>query len=800
MVIDNLGKNLKRLYKHMTGSTVEYSLKPYYGKLLKIKNREAQLKPKTDRQLRDLSKELAVQVREGLSLDGLLVTAYALVSVAIERVLKIHPFDTQIIGGIVIHQGKIAEMQTGEGKTLTALFPAYLNALAGNGVHVLTFNDYLARRDAGWMGPVFQYLGLTTGYVQEGMNIRDRKQTYLSDITYLTANEAGFDFLRDSLAYNKNNRVHRRFNYAIIDEADSILIDEARIPLIIAAASDDYLRDTFRSTEIARKLEKGVDFEFDEYSRNFFLTEMGMKRAEELLNCGNLYDLENGMLLTKLNCAIHAEYLFVRDIDYIVRNNKIELVDEFTGRIADKRRWPDGLQAALEAKENITINSEGKILNSIALQHFIRKYPKIGGMTATAESSGEEFKEFYNLDVVVIPPNRPCIREDHPDRLYKTKEAKYKAAFEEIVQVHETRRPILVGTGSVRESEKLSEDLRKNGIACSILNAKNDEYEAGIVASAGKLDAVTISTNMAGRGTDIRLGGDDQNEKKRVATLGGLYVIGLNRHESKRIDNQLRGRAGRQGDPGSSRFFISMEDDIFIKYRLNDLLPAKMMHYDQKGEIENKIIKGEIERIQRIVEGQNLEIKKTIYKYNFLIETQREMLFSNREDAFLGESSTEFYQFNCPIHFDQLLVEIGRRKLSEVCKLISLFFIDKAWFQYLDELSHIREGIHLRSLGQQDPLFEFNKLIIERFDNLHGEMESNMMRKFKSIDIGKEIDVGGMGLKAPSSTWTYLINNDPFQDMAAINFAASIGLSAGVVITWPLMLIFPLLKRLRKRR
>jgi preprotein translocase subunit SecA len=800
MITNIFSRNLKRLHRRINGSTLEYNLKPCYGRLIEIKKREAELKIKIDHQLKELSKKLAVQARKGLSLDHLLVDAYALVSVVIERVLKLNPFDTQLIGAIVIHQGKIAEMQTGEGKTLTAVFPSYLNALTGNGVHILTFNDYLARRDAKWMGPVYEFLGLKTGYIQEGMSIQDRKQAYSSDITYLTANEAGFDFLRDSLSYNSDDRVHRRFNFAIIDEADSILIDEARIPLIIAAASDDYIRDTFHMTEIARKLEKSVDFEFDEYSRNFSLTELGIRRVETLLNCGNLYEPGNIKLLTELNCAIHAEFLFGRDIDYIVRKNKIELVDEFTGRIADKRRWPDGLQAALEAKENINIQSKGTILNSITLQHFIGKYPKISGMTATAESSEEEFKEFYNLDIVVIPPNRPRIREDHPDKLFKNKEAKYKALLEEIIQVHKTKRPLLVGTGSVQESEMLSEDLRKNGINCAVLNAKNDEYEAGIVALAGKLNAVTISTNMAGRGTDIRLGGADENEKKQVKALGGLYVIGTNRHESKRIDNQLRGRAGRQGDPGSSRFFISMEDDIFIKYRLIDLLPVKMLQEDQHGEIENRIIKREIERIQRIVEGQNLEIKKTLYKYSILIEQQREITFLNRDDILLSDFLTKFYPSHCPVQFNQLLADIGRDKLLEICRFISLYFIDKTWSQYLDEIANIREGIHLRRLGHQDPLFEFHKLVIEIFDNLRIDMESSMIQKFNSIDSNKNIDISSMGLKAPSSTWTYLINDDPFENMSAINFAASIGLSVGVLLTWPLMLIFPLLKWFRKRR
>ena len=803
MIFDNLSRNLKRFHRRINGSTTEYNLKPYYEKLIEIKKYEEQLKKKTDHQLKGLSKKLAIQAKDGQPLDQLLFETYALVSATIKRVLKLNPFDTQLIGAIVMHQGKIAEMPTGEGKTLTAIFPAFLNSLTGDGVHILTFNDYLARRDAQWMGPVYEFLGLKIGYVQEGMSIYDRKQAYSADITYLTAKEAGFDFLRDSLIYNRDARVHRNFNYAIIDEADSILIDEARIPLVIASASDDYIKDTFRMAEIARKLDETVDLEFDEYSRNFFFTDTGLKRIESILNCDNLYDPENINLLTQLNCAIHAEFLFKKEIDYIVRDYKIELVDEFTGRVADRRRWPDGLQAALEAKENISAQSRGNILNSITLQHFIGKYSKISGMTATAESAEEEFKEFYGLYIVVIPSNRPCIRKDHPDRLFKNREAKSKAVIKEIILVHKTGRPVLVGTASVEESEMLSENLQKKGIKCVVLNAKNDEYEAGIIAQAGKLGAVTISTNMAGRGTDIRLGGDDSKEKIEVSDLGGLYVIGTNRHESKRIDNQLRGRAGRQGDPGSSHFFISIEDELFKKYRLNDLLPVKILKDNQQDEIENRIIKREVERIQRIVEGQNLEIKKTLYKYSSLIEKQREAIFQTRDNILSDDSATDFYQSYCPDKFDQLHENLGSKKLTETCRFISLYFIDKTWVQYLAEIADIREGIHLTRLGYQDPLFEFLKIVVEMFDNLQSDMESGMINRFNSLNISSSnVDMDSLGLKAPSSTWTYLINDDPFENMFATNFAGSMGLSTGWSFfwLWPLLLIFPLLRRFMKKK
>lgn len=802
MKISNISKNLKRLHGRINGSRTEYNLTPYYEKIAEIKKYEERLKTKTDHQLKELSIELAAQAQKGVSIDQLLFEAYAHVNETIKRVLKLNPFDTQFIGAIVMHQGKIVEMPTGEGKTLTAVFPAYLNALTGDGVHILTFNDYLARRDAQWMSPVYELLGLKTGYVQEGMSMSDRKQAYSADITYLTAKEAGFDFLRDSLSYNCDDVVQRILHFAIIDEVDSILIDEARIPLVIASASDDYIKDTFRMAEIAKKLEKNVDLEFDEYSRNFCFTDTGLQRIESILNCDNLYDHENINLLTQLNCAVHAEFLFRKNVDYILRNNKIELVDEFTGRVADKRRWPDGLQAALEAKENINIQSKGKVLNSITLQHFIGKYCKICGMTATALSDEQEFRQFYDLDIVVIPPNKPCIRKDNTDRLFKSKEIKNRAVIGEIVRTHKSQRPVLVGTASVEESEMLSNRLRKNGFECVVLNAKNDEYEAGIIANAGKLGAITISTNMAGRGTDIRLGGVDGNEKKRVAELGGLYVIGTNRHESRRIDNQLRGRAGRQGDPGLSCFFISMEDDIFTKYRLTDLLPLKVFTENHDDEIENNFIKKEAERIQRIVEGQNLEIKETLFKYSFLIEKQRRMIFENRKKTLSGDSPTHFYQTNCPVQYDQLQKRIGSRRLTEICRFISLHYIDKAWSQYLDEIAEIRESIHLTKLGYQDPLFEFFKIAIEMFDNLQTDIESGMINKFNELNSsGSNIDMDSLGLKAPSSTWTYLINDDPFENMLATNFAGSMGLSIGWSFfwLWPLLLLFSLLKWFRNK-
>ena len=806
MKSNNPVTTLLRLYNRINGSKTEYNLKPYYEKIIEIKKHEVLFNRQNDACLRQTAQKLCDLDRTcpGSSLNQHMFETYALVMAAIKRVLQLNPFDTQLIGGIVMHQSRIAEMPTGEGKTLTALFPAILNALTGKGVHILTFNDYLARRDCQWMGPVYEYLGLKADYVNEEMSTYYRKKAYAADITYLTAKEAGFDFLRDSLTYSSDDCVQRNLNYAIIDEADSILIDEARIPLVIASASDNHIEDSFRIAGMVKKLDKNIDLEFDEHSRNIFFTDAGIKKVERLLECNNLYDQENLNLLTRLNCALHAELLFKKDVDYIVIDNKIELVDEFTGRVADKRRWPDGLQAALEAKENINNQSEGNTLNSITLQHFLKKYSKLSGMTATAASDDDEFKRFYGLDITVIPPNKTCIRKDNTDRLFKNKELKNKAIINEIIRVNKTRRPILVGTASVEESEILSEQLRRKGIMCEVLNAKNDEYEAGIIAQAGKLDSVTISTNMAGRGTDIRLGGTDREEKQQVIELGGLYVIGTNRHESVRIDNQLRGRAGRQGDPGSSRFFISLEDNLFVKYHLNDLLPLNIIEDHQHNETENRIIKREVNRVQRIVEGQNLEIKKTLFNYSSLIEEQRKILARNRDDILFNDSVINFYRSNCPENFGRLIKNLGIKKLIEISRLISLNLIDNAWSQYLAEIADIREGIHLTRLGYNDPLSEFYKLAISIFDKLLPEIESGMIDKFNSIDAtGKDIDLKSLGLKAPSSTWTYLINDDPFENMLCTNFAGSIGLStaASFVWLWPFLLIYhPIRWFLKKRK
>jgi preprotein translocase subunit SecA len=788
MKIKTLKSKINQIYKRINGCTIEYDLSHYFAILNEIKSLERTLKNKTDHQLQQMSEILKSKIQdEGIN-NHTVIESFALVIEAVWRVLNILPFDVQVVGAIALIKGKLVEMQTGEGKTLTAVFPAYLSALTGKGVHVLTFNDYLANRDAQWMGPIYQYLGLRVGFVQEGMSIEERQYAYSADITYLTAKEAGFDYLRDSLCYEKDKKVHRLFNVAIIDEADSILIDEARIPLVIAGALDDHQTDTNYMAGIARKFEKGIDFEFDEFARNIHLTDLGQDHVERLLECENLYAQENYDILTRLNCALHAEFLLHKDVDYIIRNGKIELVDDFTGRVADKRRWPDGLQAAIEAKENIDIQSKGNILNSITLQNFIQLYPTVCGMTATAQPAEEEFRAFYDLDIVVIPPNKPCIRIDYKDVIFGTKAQKEKAIINEIIRINKTKRPILVGTQSVEESDLFAKALQDRNVKCEVLNARCDEYESQIIAQAGKLGAITISTNMAGRGTDIRLGGSDEKEKQQVMDLGGLYVIGTNKHESQRIDQQLSGRAGRQGDPGASRYIISLEDELFIKYRLNELLPENTSSEVQKGKIDNPFIGREVKRIQRICEGQNLDIKIMLNKYSSLMEKQRMILFNRRESIFHTHSASDFFRRESLEKYNKYLSIIGDKNLNSICQLISLYLIDNYWQQYLAEVAEIRESIHLKRVGGQDPYIEFQKLSINIFDKLLKELDSQLVQIFNSIHIDKNrVDLEKLGLNAPSATWTYLINDNPFEHIVGMQFIGDPGRQIGAAMMTPFL-------------
>jgi preprotein translocase subunit SecA len=791
---------IREFHNKISGSTVELDLADYRKVLEEIKKLNGEYDHLSDYEIQKKSLELRLRA-ENSSLDELLVEAYSLVRQAVIRILQIAPFDEQILGAIALHNGKLIEMQTGEGKTLTAVFPVYLNALNAKGCHILTFNDYLAKRDAEWMGPLYNYLGLSVGYAIEGMSIPEKKKAYRYDITYLTAKEAGFDYLRDSMCYDKDNIVRTEFNFALFDEADSILIDESRTPLIIAGSDDEQFEKTnCNYSNIARILQLNTDLAFDTYSRNIYLTEQGTKRAEELLYLTNLYDDCNTEILTRLNCALHAEYLLRKDVDYIIKNGKNELIDEFTGRIADKRRWPDELQEALEEKENLTKQQHGRILNSITLQHFVQLYPKICGMTATAQSAASEFKTFYNLEITVIPTHKTCIRKDFPDYIYSSRMAKYRALVNEIVEVHKSRRPILVGTASVKESAMLADWLFWMDITVQVLNAKNDEFEAAIIAGAGKLGAVTISTNMAGRGTDIKLGGEDESEKEAIAALGGLYVIGTNKHESLRIDNQLRGRAGRQGDPGSSRFFLSLEDDICVKYRIDELLESYIAHDDEE-KIESVLVGKEVNRIQRIVEGQNFEIKRTLYNYSLLLEYQRKSIQKIREDILIRESFLDSAKAIYQNEYNSVINRIGMLYFTDAFRNAALLLVDKLWSDYLDEVAHIRESIHLSRLGGKDPVQIFRKTSIELFEKVLESIDIELKKVFLSLceNEGK-VDLSALGLKIPSATWTYLVNDKVSDDMAAMELLGDAGAAANAIVLGPALIIYSILKKLKKQK
>lgn len=711
-------------------------LKGYREKAELIRKRN--LEPWDEMQLQAESLRLKKEASSGTPLDELLVDAYALVCEAAKRQLGLQPYDVQIMAAIALHERFLIEQHTGEGKTLSAVMPAYLNALTGEGVHVLTFNDYLANRDAHWMGPIYRFLGLTVKSVQAGMSLSEKQEAYAADITYVTAKEAGFDYLRDTIALNEADTVHRPFHYVIVDEADSLLLDEARVPLVIAGEPGFSESDGTRFAEVARQLEQDAHYEFDEFKRNVYLNEAGSAKAEELLACGNLYESHNTYLLSSLNCALHAESLLKRDVDYIVRDGKIELIDEYTGRVAENRHLPDRLQAALTAKEGLQPSAGGKILGTITLQHFLSLYPKICGMTATAHVSAMEFEDIYALQVVQIPPNRPNIRVDHPHRIYTHKEAKFKALVHEISSVHRVGRPILIGTSSVEESDRLAEALAVAGVPCHVLNASNDAEEADIIAKAGEIGAVTVSTNMAGRGVDIRLGGGNLAQAEIVAKLGGLYVIGTHMNESVRIDNQLRGRSGRQGDPGASVFFISLEDELLLRFGINQAIRAPR----QDEALEEPVLRSKIVHIQRVVMGQNFHIRKELNGYSDMVEDQRRILYEERLGILTGE-----------------------KPMSPSEQRVRLFYIDEFWADHLAYVSYLRESIHLESLASRNPIDEFHVQITQAYEQIPAKINSESAKML--VRLGGSNDPAKweeFGLKSPTSTRTYIISDQYIQN------------------------------------
>ena len=777
--------------KMVFGDPNKKELKVCQGYVDKINALEPEISGLSDARLRAKTDEFRLRLTKGETLDDLLPEAFAVVREAAKRVMGLHHFDVQLMGGCILHRGKIAEMRTGEGKTLVATLPAYLNALEGKGVHVVTVNDYLARRDSEDMGRVYRFLGLSVGLITHEMDYPARKAAYAADITYGTNNEFGFDYLRDNMVISLDQMVQRPLHYAIVDEVDSILIDEARTPLIISGPGAQSTSLYQVMADVAAKLKEGEDYTVDEKQKTVAPTETGIAKTEKLLGVSNMYDGENGVDYShQLMAALKAKALMHRDRDYVVKDGEVIIVDEFTGRLMFGRRYSEGLHQAIEAKEHVKVERESQTLATITFQNYFRMYDKLSGMTGTAKTEEQEFQKIYGLDVVVVPTNKPNIRIDYPDVIYKTRRAKYRAVANAIEELHKKGRPVLVGTTSIQQSEELSELLKKRGIEHNVLNAKFHEKEAEIVADAGQMGAVTIATNMAGRGTDIVLGDG-------VAELGGLHIIGTERHESRRIDNQLRGRCARQGDPGSTRFYLSLEDDLmrlFGSDNISGIMDKLGMEEDEP--IEHKIVTRSIESAQKKVEARNFEIRKQVLEYDDVMNQQREVIYDQRrqilEKADLKETvldmashivdrSMDMYapkeaysedwdvkslisyaeEFYAPAGFlkEEKLQEMSRDELEtflhkvavdyynareenntapimrELENLVMLKVVDSHWMEHLDAMDALREGIGLRAYGQRDPLVEYKFEAYEMFEAMKEAIVDDVVRYMYRVNV-----------------------------------------------------------------
>ncbi|AEH45153.1 preprotein translocase, SecA subunit [Thermodesulfatator indicus DSM 15286] len=844
-----------KILAKIVGTKNEREIKRLKPIVAKINALEPQIQKLSDAELKAKTQEFKERLDRGESLDSLLPEAFAVVREASRRVLGMRHYDVQLMGGIVLHEGKIAEMKTGEGKTLVATLPAYLNALTGKGVHIVTVNDYLAKRDAKWMGTLYNFLGLSVGVIVSGMNEEERKRAYASDITYGTNNEFGFDYLRDNMKFSLEDMVQREHHYAIVDEVDSILIDEARTPLIISGPSEESTEIYYHIDKLVRHLKKDVHFTLDEKTKSAMLTEEGVAEMERLLGVENLYDPRHISLVHHINQALRAHHLFHRDVDYIVKDGKVIIVDEFTGRLMPGRRWSDGLHQAIEAKEGVKIEKENQTLATITFQNYFRMYEKLAGMTGTAETEAAEFKEIYNLDVVVIPTHKPMIRVDHPDVVYRTKREKFNAVVEEIEELHREGRPVLVGTTSIENSEILSGLLKKKKIPHQVLNAKYHEREAAIIAQAGRSGAVTIATNMAGRGVDILLGGNPeglaketlaeegydldsidpsswnealqmarqgedptkkfperwaevlyqkvkecQEDYERVKALGGLHIIGTERHESRRIDNQLRGRAGRQGDPGSSRFYLSLEDDLLRLFGSDKLRGIMDRLGIEEGEpIEHPFVSKAIEQAQKKVEAHHFEIRKHLLEYDDVMNKQREVIYSQRKEILASDNIrdwiTDMVRDVCegiveeyreekgsPVDWDleglkdrfmgvfgfrpeikedlldakelaenlaeQALrayeekeQEIGQDTMRQLERMFLLHTIDSLWKEHLLAMDHLREGIGLRGYAQQNPLQEYKREAFAMFSDLIERIKEQTLSFLYRVQVEREEEV-----------------------------------------------------------
>jgi preprotein translocase subunit SecA len=841
------------LMKKIVGSKNERELKRLQPAVDKINALEPEISALSDEALQGKTVEFRQRLEKGETLHDLLPEAFAVVREAAKRVLGMRHFDVQLIGGMVLHSGKIAEMKTGEGKTLVATLPSYLNALEGKGVHVVTVNDYLASRDSEWMGRIHRFLGLTVGCIVHGLTDEQRKEAYGCDITYGTNNEFGFDYLRDNMKFDLADYVQRDLNFSIVDEVDSILIDEARTPLIISGPSEASSELYYTVDRVIPALKEGEtiesrdgklgqtvttytgDFTIDEKAKTASLTEDGVAKVEKLLGVDNLYEPRNIEILHHVNQALKAHALFKRDVDYVVKEGEVMIVDEFTGRLMPGRRWSDGLHQAVEAKEGVKIESENQTLATITFQNYFRMYEKLSGMTGTADTEAGEFAEIYKLDVMVIPTNRPLIRKDNSDVIYKTEKEKFRAVIEDIVDCHKRGQPALVGTISIENSEVLSEMLKKRGVPHNVLNAKHHEKEAEIVAQAGRKGSVTIATNMAGRGTDIILGGNPEmlakkeaataedpetvyqqalekhhagcaTEKQEVLEAGGLYILGTERHESRRIDNQLRGRSGRQGDPGASRFYLSLEDDllrIFGSHRVAFVM--EKLKIPENEPIEHGMISKAIENAQKKVEDHNFEIRKHLIEYDDVMNKQREVIYTQRKEVLAGENIREtietifgemvedmvatfcpektppsewnwsslsddfFNLFHLPpvlpdagdtalrkeelektlkeqvsFRFGEKEAEFTTPVMEHLMKVLLLQTIDSQWKDHLLSIDHLKEGIGLRGYGQIDPKEAYKREAYSLFMEMMGRIRQEVIQKLFRIQLAREDDVSRM--------------------------------------------------------
>jgi preprotein translocase subunit SecA len=819
---------ITNILKKIIGTKNDRELKRIQPLVENTNSFEEEYKALSDEQLKAKTPFFKERLEQGEELDALLPEAFAAAREAARRTVNMRHFDVQLIGGVILHEGKIAEMATGEGKTLVATLPVYLNALTGLGVHVITVNDYLAKRDAEWMGPVYKFLGLSVGVIVHGLDDDERKIAYGCDVTYGTNNEFGFDYLRDNMKYSIDECVHREYNYAIVDEVDSILIDEARTPLIISGPAEESTDKYYKINRLIYQLKQDKDFVVDEKAKSAYLTEEGVARIEKLINIDNLYDPKYVDLLHHVNQALKAHNLFQRDVDYIVKDGQVIIVDEFTGRLMPGRRFSDGLHQALEAKENVKIERENQTLATVTFQNYFRMYKKLAGMTGTADTEAVEFKKIYNLDVTVIPTNKSLIRTNYADVVYRTEKEKFKAAIEEIEDLYKRGKPVLVGTLSIDKSERVAETLKRKGIPHHILNAKNHESEAEVIAQAGRSKAVTISTNMAGRGTDILLGGNPiflalnmakgqkdteefakaleeakkicEKDKEEVIKLGGLHILGTERHESRRIDNQLRGRAGRQGDPGSSRFYVSLEDEIMRLFggdKVSPMLAKLGMTEDMP--IEHPFISRAIENAQTRVEGHNFEIRKYLLDYDNVMNKQRETVYGMRREFMengdvrdrvldMIDELCENIVFDCapekvyPEEWDMVSLkgrifetfffhidldsldlksmtreglfdvvkekvlavyerkdkEFGDGELKALERYIALNSLDMHWKEHLLALDHLKEGIGLRGYAQKDPLREYQRESFELVLDMLDRVKMDTIRKLFAIQPARE--------------------------------------------------------------